>query len=144
MLRPTWPGSAAFCGVRFPSSVWCTTAALVIVLLVYLVSGFAPLRAGLRPMSLVPEDVLHQMQTSDSSLVRVLGVVAKELSRPAGAVLLLGGLGAFGYIILETIRLEKIPRQRMYVVLVLTFFSVVFWSFYEQSSTWSTPSPIAT
>ena len=57
----------------------------------------------------------------------------RESSRPATLVLSLAGLIAFSYLIFETFRLPKIPRQRMYVVLVLTFFSVLFFAFFEQA-----------
>jgi len=63
----------------------------------------------------------------------ILAVVLKETSRPAGLVLILAGLGAFVYLGIETIRLDHVPRQRMYVVLILTFFSMLFWAFFEQA-----------
>lgn len=63
----------------------------------------------------------------------IVAVVLQEVSRPAGLILILSGLIAFVYLGLETIRLEKIPRERMYVVLILTFFSMLFWSFFEQA-----------
>jgi dipeptide/tripeptide permease len=63
----------------------------------------------------------------------ILAVFLKETSRPAGLVLLLSGLVAFLYLGIETLRLDVIPRQRMYVVLILTFFSMLFWSFFEQA-----------
>ena len=68
-----------------------------------------------------------------SPLVRALAVPAREVSRPAGLVLALCVLVAFGYLIIETFRLPRIPRHRMFVVLILTFFSMVFWAFYEQA-----------
>jgi dipeptide/tripeptide permease len=40
---------------------------------------------------------------------------------------------AFGFLIVETFRLDKIARERMFVVLILTFFSMLFWSFFEQA-----------
>ncbi len=48
-------------------------------------------------------------------------------------MLALSGLLAFGYLIIETFRLPTVPRQRMYVVLILTFFSLLFWAFFEQA-----------
>jgi len=63
----------------------------------------------------------------------VLAVALKEASRPAGLVLMLSGLIALVYLGIETVRLDRIPRQRMYVVLILTFFSMLFWSFFEQA-----------
>jgi len=63
----------------------------------------------------------------------VLAVVLTEISRPAGLILFVCGLLAFGYLGIETFRLDTVPRQRMYVVLILTFFSMLFWSFFEQA-----------
>ena len=40
---------------------------------------------------------------------------------------------AFIYLAFETLRLDKVPRERMFVVLILTFFSMLFWSFFEQA-----------
>lgn len=63
----------------------------------------------------------------------ILAMVLKEISRPAGLVLFLAGFIALVYLMFETVRLERIARQRMYVVLILTFFSMLFWSFFEQA-----------
>ncbi|MCR4413149.1 MAG: oligopeptide:H+ symporter [Thermoguttaceae bacterium] len=100
---------------------------------VLLVSGFAPLSGNNRPMTLISEETVKGFQTSQSPLLRVFAVVLEETSRPAGLVLVLSGLIAAAYIFYETFRLDTIPRQRMYVVLILTFFSMLFWSFFEQA-----------
>jgi dipeptide/tripeptide permease len=63
----------------------------------------------------------------------VLALVLTEVSRPAGLVLFVAGLIALVYLLIETFLLDKIARQRMYVVLILTFFSMLFWSFFEQA-----------
>lgn len=63
----------------------------------------------------------------------ILAVVLHEASRPAGLVLMLSGVLALAYLLFETFRLDTIPRQRMYVVLILTFFSMLFWAFFEQA-----------
>jgi POT family proton-dependent oligopeptide transporter len=65
--------------------------------------------------------------------MEVVAMVVRESSRPAGLVLILSGLIAFVYLGVETIRLDKVPRERMFVVLVLTFFSMLFWAFFEQA-----------
>ena len=117
------------------SREWLVYAGTVaaVVFFALLVSGFAPLTKDHRPVTLVSEDHVKQMEQSDSKLVKSMAVVVRESSRPAGLVLLLAGVLAFGYLIVETFTLEKIPRQRMYVVLILTFFSMLFWSFFEQA-----------
>jgi POT family proton-dependent oligopeptide transporter len=117
------------------SREWLVYAGTVaaVVFFALLVSGFAPLRKDHLPVTLVSKERVEQMENSDSKLVKSMAVVVRESSRPAGLVLLLAGVLAFGYLIVETFTLEKIPRQRMYVVLVLTFFSMLFWSFFEQA-----------
>ena len=105
---------------------------LAIALFMLLVSGFASWNHG-RPYSMISADVLENMESSDSPAVRSFGVVAKLASRPAGIMLFLAGPLALAYIIFEMVRLQRIARHRMYVVLVLTFFSIVFWTFFEQA-----------
>ncbi len=108
-----------------------TGAAIVVFWL--LVSGFAPLLKSGRPISLISEDTLKSMESSASPAVRSLGVVAKESSRPANIVLDVVGLVALAYLVFEIVRLPRIARHRMYVVMILTFFSMVFWAFFEQA-----------
>ncbi len=98
-----------------------------------LVSGFAPLRESQRPMTLIPPSVVEKMKESDSVAERVLGVFTEEISRPAGVVFVIAGLVAAVYILIETFRLDRVPRQRMYVVLILTGFSMPFWAMFEQA-----------
>ena len=107
--------------------------ALAIIASLLLVSGFAPFTAKQRPVSLLADSVVRQMEQSASPLVQAAAVVAREISRPAGLVLMVCVLLAFGYLTVETFRLPKVPRHRMYVVLILIFFSMVFWAFYEQA-----------
>jgi proton-dependent oligopeptide transporter, POT family len=117
------------------SAEWIVYLGTPIALLafVFLVSGFAPLTQNNRPVALLPESVVETMQSSNNAWAQVFAVVAKEVSRPASLVLALSGLMALGYIGLETLRLDKIRRQRMYVILILTFFSMLFWAFFEQA-----------
>jgi POT family proton-dependent oligopeptide transporter len=98
-----------------------------------LVSGFAPLTESGRGITLVPDTVIERIQAVGHPLADIAVVVLTEGSRPAGLVLLLSGIGALAYLIFEMVRLTRIPRQRMYVVLTLMFFSMLFWSFFEQA-----------
>ena len=107
--------------------------ALSIPVFVLLVSGFAPVTAENDFVTIIPDSVTEGMQASESAMVQVLGVVIREMSRPAGLALFLSGLIALLYLGIQAFRLEKIPRERMYVVLILTFFSMLFWSFFEQA-----------
>jgi dipeptide/tripeptide permease len=98
------------------------------------VSGFAPLTETHRPITLVSKALVEDMEEG-GGLMKVGAVLLEEVSRPAGLILFLAGLLALGYLGYETLRMDRIPRQRMYVVLILTFFSLVFWAFFEQGST---------
>ena len=51
----------------------------------------------------------------------VVGIFLTQITKPAGVLLVVSGFLSFGYLIFETFRLERIARQRMYVVLVLMF-----------------------
>jgi dipeptide/tripeptide permease len=63
----------------------------------------------------------------------IVSTLLAESSKPAGLVLMLCGIGALIYLFGNMFRLSTIPRQRMYVVMILTFFSLLFWSFFEQA-----------
>ena len=66
-------------------------------------------------------------------MTRIAGTVLGEVSRPAGLILLVGGLGAFLWVAVESFKLDKVRRERMFVVMILTFFSMLFWAFFEQA-----------
>ena len=105
---------------------------LAVPVVVLLVSGFAPLSSTGEAVTLVPAGWLEQLRAG-GAFARVLAVVVAEMSRPAGLVLVATGVVALGYLVAETVRLDRISRQRMIVVLVLTFFSLAFWAFFEQA-----------
>lgn len=62
-------------------------------------------------------------------------VIAFLVSRNtiAGYVLTAFGVLALGSIVLEATRSPKVPRERLFVVLVMMFFSMLFWAFFEQA-----------
>ncbi len=114
---------------------------LVIVLLgivvaipvfVVLVSGFKVLPGFKKQLTLIPEATIKPMQDSDSKLIKGLATFVEEASRPAGLVLALSGIIATIYLMREAFRVKKIARERMFVVFILTFFSIWFWAFFEQ------------
>ena len=43
-----------------------------------------------------------------------------------------GGL-ALGYVLVEAFRGTQVERERLFVVLILTVFSLLFWGFFEQA-----------
>jgi POT family proton-dependent oligopeptide transporter len=66
-------------------------------------------------------------------LLSVLAVVVEEVSRPAGLVLTVTGIASLVYVALQLRTLAKVARERLLVVLTLMFFSMLFWSFFEQA-----------
>lgn len=74
------------------------------------------------------------MNTSRSTFISsIAGIFIEEVSKPAGLVLTILGLLAFGYLIVETFKLKKIPRERMIAALILIFFQMLFFAFFEQA-----------
>ena len=99
--------------------------------LAFFVSGFAPFNEG-QALTIVPESLIKSVHDS-GPVGQVLSVVLEETSKPAGLILFLSGIVALAYLGLETVKLDRIHRQRMYVVFILTFFSLLFWAFFEQA-----------
>ena len=106
---------------------------LIIPIFVILVSGLSILPGFDGQTTLLSEEIVKPMEDSESPIVKGLAELVKEASRPAGLVLILAGIGATFYLIREALRMEKVARERMFVVFILTFFSLVFWAFFEQS-----------
>ena len=50
-----------------------------------------------------------------------------------GLVLTIIGLFSFGYLIKKTFELKKVARERMQAALVLIFFQMLFFAFFEQA-----------
>ena len=107
--------------------------ALLIPVFVVLVSGMQVIPGIHEQVTLIPESALEPLEASESKIVKGLAEFVKEASRPAGLVLILAGLGATFYLVREAFRMDKVARERMFVVFVLTFFSLLFWAFFEQS-----------
>ena len=72
-------------------------------------------------------------KTVSQRLRAVVGIFLSEIARPAGMLLTIIGVISFGYLIMRTFSLDTIARHRMVVALTLTFFSMLFWSFFEQA-----------
>ncbi len=64
-----------------------------------------------------------------------LPVIAIMVSRPeiAGAVLTVFGLLALASLIREALKSTLVERQRLFTLLILMFFSLLFWAFFEQA-----------
>ncbi len=107
--------------------------AICIPLFVVLVSGFSVIPGFDGQYQFINEATVKGLEESESPLIKGLAEFVKEISRPAGLVLTLAGIGALIYLFKQAFAMDKVPRERMYVVFILTFFMFVFWAFFEQS-----------
>jgi len=97
-----------------------------------LVSGFAPFLEDGKSLQLVSDDTITLIE-NQSEWGPIAAVFLSEVSKPAGLVLTTLGILAFGFLIVETFRLNKIPRERMQAALALIFFQMLFFAFFEQA-----------
>jgi len=98
-----------------------------------LVSGFSTFTRDHAPVSLLSREAVAGLAHSDSAFFQIVAQVAKEISKPAGLVLTATGVFAVAYLLRALTRLDKVARERLQVVMVLMFFSLLFWSFFEQA-----------
>jgi POT family proton-dependent oligopeptide transporter len=82
---------------------------------------------------LIDRDTISKVKGSGGIAGTIAGIFLEEVSKPAGLVLTVLGILAFGYLILETFKLKKIQRHRMLAALVLIFFQMLFFAFFEQA-----------
>ncbi|HEY3498835.1 MAG TPA: oligopeptide:H+ symporter [Polyangiaceae bacterium] len=108
-------------------------AIVTVPVVALLISGFSPFTADKKPLLLLSQDLIQGLQQSTSPAVRVIAVVAEEISRPAGLILTVTGVFAVAYLTRQLLRFGKVERERLLVALILTFFSMLFWSFFEQA-----------
>jgi POT family proton-dependent oligopeptide transporter len=64
--------------------------------------------------------------------VPVLALLVQR-NQVAGYLLIVFGVLAFAWLVFEAMRRSKIERERILVILVLMFFSMLFWAFFEQA-----------
>lgn len=131
---PQWAGAAR--SGKVPAGALTKLLAgivVVIPLMTLFVSGFSVVTKDKMPVQLISEASIKQFKEGGGPLVQIAGVFLEEISKPAGLILTLTGALAFGYLIVRTLTLDKVPRERMIVVLTLTFFSMLFWAFFEQA-----------
>lgn len=87
------------------------------------------------------EPVLPALPWLSRNLAVYLGIVVAvpviallvTRSAAAGVVLVIFGGLALLSLVATAFKSEKIERERLFVVLILTFFSMLFWSFFEQA-----------
>ena len=65
------------------------------------------------PYQLIDRDTITKVKSSGGIAATIAGIFLEEVSKPAGLVLTILGVLAFGYLIVETLKLNKIQRHRM-------------------------------
>ncbi len=85
-----------------------------------------------RRVVLIPKSWLEGIGGT-GELGRVAAAFLEEVSTPTGLLLLVIGVAALIYLLLEAMRAVKVERERLFVAIILMFFSMIFWSFFEQA-----------
>lgn len=122
---------------RVLAGVLCGIVLLIPVIALF-VSGFSLMRSDGTPVQIISSEKISQIRNGGGSgvtgvLMPLAAVFLDEVSKPAGMLLTVTGILAFGFLIYQTLFLDTIARKRMFVVLTLTFFSMLFWAFFEQA-----------
>ena len=74
---------------------------------------------------------VHQRRNDQPDLC---GTFLKDISTPTGLILLVTGVGRIGVPVYRGACVpSKIERERLYVAIILMFFSLLFWAFFEQA-----------
>jgi POT family proton-dependent oligopeptide transporter len=104
--------------------VYLGTAASVPVILLLIASN--------RSVTLIGSGVFDAL-ASWGMIGSLAANVLEQVSTPASLILSITGLAAFVYLLISAINSTKIVRDRLFVVLTLMFFSLLFWAFFEQA-----------
>lgn len=80
----------------------------------------------------IPDWVFAPLINSANTVLQVLGTVLAEMSTLPGLLLFVMGILATGYLLIYSFISSKVERERLWVIVVLMFFSMLFWAFFEQ------------
>jgi POT family proton-dependent oligopeptide transporter len=136
MLWGTW-GNNLMVAVNTPVALALLCAAAVAVLA--LQQGPLPAEAGAPPsMEALKRPIVGPITAEwavyGGTLLAVpLIAMLVQRDQLASALLWIFGLGALGYLLFEAVRSVKVERERLFAVLVMMFFSMLFWAFFEQA-----------
>ena len=93
----------------------------------------ALLVSGNRSIRFIPEDTITSLGENLGAVGGVVSTFLAEIATPAGLVLTAIGAVALTILVKTALSSTKVERDRMWVVLILMFFSMLFWSFFEQA-----------
>ncbi len=123
--QPPAGAPATVMGLPVPAAVGGGIV-LSIPLLAWLVSSA-------RSVRLIPKELIESFQEGGSPLLQVAASFMAEVATPPGLVLFVSGAIALGYILKNAFEGTLVERQRLFVVVVMMFFSMLFWAFFEQA-----------
>ncbi len=86
-----------------------------------------------RSVRLIPEAAITSLQEQNSPAMGVAASFLQEIATPPGLVLFVSGAIALTFILRNAFAAEIVERQRLFVVVVMMFFSMLFWAFFEQA-----------
>ncbi|TNF36548.1 MAG: MFS transporter [Deltaproteobacteria bacterium] len=96
------------------------------------VEGWIIVAVGLAAVALPWVSAKNAVYITSAAAVPVVAILVQR-SSAASLILVVLGFAALGSLVMEAVRSDKVERERLYVVLILMFFSMLFWSFFEQA-----------
>lgn len=128
------PGEAGQAPVNAPKSIAGLPAVPFVVGVTLLsVPILAWLVSSARTVRLIPKETIELFQSGGTPWVQVAGSFMNEIATPPGLVLFASGAVALVFIVSAAFQGTKVERERLYVVVTLMFFSMLFWAFFEQA-----------
>ncbi|MFZ5479400.1 MAG: peptide MFS transporter [Myxococcota bacterium] len=97
------------------------------------VPALAWLVSSARTIRLIPPEYIEKLSSADSPFVQVAASFMNEVATPPGLVLFVSGAIAVAFILMNALKGTRVERERLFVVLILMFFSMLFWAFFEQA-----------
>jgi POT family proton-dependent oligopeptide transporter len=86
-----------------------------------------------KPVQLFGSETIARICQAAGAAGPILQVFLEEISKPAGLILTITGVLAFSYLGKESFALPRQGREKMWCALILIFFSMLFWAFFEQA-----------
>ena len=117
---------------------WGLILVLGIAGVIYGIMIGSPLQATCLGLTALAALVVPKLTTIPAVLIGSVGLtpliaVILQKGKLSGIILISFGIVAFASLIIAAFKSHKVERERMFVVLILTFFSILFWAFFEQA-----------
>jgi len=127
----------AFPQLRAEAKTYYLALIAIALLLQFIISpeshwGWIVVAVGVAALVIPWLSTTHAVYVCVAAAVPVVAVLVQR-SEVAGMLLTVFGVIALGSLVREALRSNKSERERMYVVLILMFFSLLFWAFFEQA-----------